>query len=492
MSHTPSTTTTTTTTTTGVNHNIISPSPGPLFYSPSATPSRQRNKIALTRRRGFATLLVFCVIVLSAIIIGMIQASAYSQAAAGREALGRLRAFWAARAGLEETIARLEFATLNNGDDGPLVIITDLESAAVGQLLNATWRIAHWDGTREVLGPQDAHAKINVNSPDASVLLNINPFMSEAVVDSIKDWIDADDDANLQGAELGYYQTLEFGYFPRNSNLRSIAELELVADVDQADVRGEDWNLNGLLDHNEDDGDLSWPPDNADGALDAAWSGILTAASVDGGLTASGQAPIDLKTASAADLTSKAQVSSEQAKVIIDYVQQGTSAAMRDFIRRDLNQLQQRLQQATGAASPPQADQPRIEALSDEQLTALLDEFIIGAVDPTLILPGKLNVNTCAAQTIEYLPNMTPEVADAIIAERASKTNGFASLVELLKVPGMTRRQLSQLYDLLCVRSNVFTVTCKGKDEKTGLEVEIQADINRSSLPVTISGVLVR
>ena len=34
-------------------------------------------------------------------------------------------------------------------------------------------------------------------------------------------------------------------------------------------VRGEDWNLNGRLDPNEDDGDISYPPDNSDGKLDA-------------------------------------------------------------------------------------------------------------------------------------------------------------------------------------------------------------------------------
>lgn len=467
-------------------------------------PEAVGGKLSIPSRRGFATLLVFCVIVLSAVLIGMIQVSAYSQAAAGREALGRVRATWAARAGLEETIARLEFATLNATESGPLVVMNDMESAATGQLLLATWKIAHWDGKQEISGPMDAHAKININSPDSSVLLNINPFMSEGVVDSVKDWIDADDDPNLQGAELGYYQTLEFGYVPRNAPLRTIAELELVADVDQRDVRGEDWNLNGLLDPNEDDGDESWPPDNADGILDGAWSSVLTAASVDGGLTPSGETPIDLKSTTEAEIVSKIRVSSEQAKIIIDYVQQVQNAAMRDFIRRDMNQLQQRVQQATGtgatggtggaggAGGGGGGGQARVEALTDEQLTALLDECVLGLPEAGTVAPGKLNVNTCAAETIEYLPNMTAEVADAIIAERSSKADGFASLVELLKVPGMTRRQLSQLFDLLCVRSNVFTLTSRGRDERTGIEVEIQADLNRSKLPVTVSGVLVR
>lgn len=448
------------------------------------------------RRPGFATLLVFGVIILCAVLIGIIQSTAFGQAAAGRESLGRVRAYWAARAGLEETIARLEFTTQNQPETGAVELMNELADAATGQLGGAgqtpvvTWRIAHWAGKKEVLGPRDTHALLNINSSNTDALLNITPFMSESVVDSIKDWIDTDDDMNLQGAELGYYQTLEFGYIPRNDAMRSIAELELVADVDQRDVRGEDWNLNGVLDPNEDDGSLSWPPDNADGVLDAGWSGVLTASSVDGGLTSSGQAPLDLKVATASEVVTRTQVTTEQAQILVDYAQQVQDAAMRTILRRTMTQLKQAVDQAAGNAT--QGQQPRITALTDEQLAAVFDECVIGAPEPNVYYPGKLNVNTCEAEVLEYLPNMTPELADGILAERAGTGEGFKSLVDLLKVPNMTRAQVSQLSDLLCVRSNVFSVTSRGRDERTGIEVEIQADLNRSSLPLTVSGMLVR
>ena len=452
------------------------------MHAKSAIAAKDRS-----RRRGFATLLVFGVIVIAAVIIGMIQTTAFSQAAAGRESLARIRAFWAARAGLEETIAKLEAATQDPSQTNAFQAMDDMVQVATGNVAGATWRIATTDGNREVLGPADAHAKINVNSPNSEVLLNIEPFMSESAVDSIKDWIDADDDINVQGAEVGYYQTLEFGYEPRNAPFTSILELELVADIDAADVRGEDWNLNGLLDSNEDDGDLSFPPDNADGVLDQAWSGVLTASSIDGGLAASGDAPLDLKSAAEADLVARISIASDQAKVIVDYVAATESAAMGDFIRRDLQQLKNQTQQGQqGAGQTP------VDPLTTDQLKLLIDECTLTVAEPGVVRPGKLNVNTCAAETIEYLPGMTPELADAIIAERAGKSDGFTSIVDLLEVPGMTRRQLAQLNDLLCVRSNVFTVTSRGRDDKTGLEVEIQAELNRTSLPVTLTGVLVR
>lgn len=452
-------------------------------------------------RRGFATLLVFCIIVISAILIGMIQSTSYSQAGAGREAIARVRAYWAARAGLEETIARLEYDTQNPNQDDAYQTLNDMTQVATGDLLGASWRIASTDDKNEVLGPSDGHARLNINAPNTDALLNIEPFMGEDIVDAIKDWIDPDDDMNIQGAEIQYYQTLPYGYQPRNDAFRSIAELELVAGVDPQDVRGEDWNLNGILDPNEDDGDLSWPPDNSDGILDRAWSGVLTASSIDGGLGASGTERLDLKTASESDIVAKIQVSTEQAKAITDYIVNTSSPTMGEFLRRNLSTIQQRALGTTtsggggggggrGAAGPTQ--QSRVANLTEEQLKLLFNECVIDAPPPGTYIPGKLNINTCSANTLSYLPDMTTELADAILAERQARSGGFTSIVDLLNVQGMTRAQLAALHELLCVRSNVFLVTSRGRDEKTGIEVEIQATLNRSTLPLTITEVLVR
>lgn len=444
------------------------------------------------RHRAFATLLVFTVIVLCAIVIGTIQATAFSQASGGRESLARVRAYWAARAGIEATIARLEFDTENPTPNDALQVMNDMVDVAEGVVPGASWRIASTEGKKEVLGPADAAAKININRATTDQLLAIEPFMSEDIADSIMDWYDDDDDSRPLGAERGYYQTLPHPYVPRNAPFRSIQELELVAGVSQQDVRGEDWNGNGVLDPNEDDGDASWPPDNADGILDRGWSGVLTAASKDGGLTPEGKAPIDLKSAGEADLTGKLQISSDQAKAILDYVQSSSSPSMKAFIQSDLAVLQS---QATGQPAAPVRGMraaPSVQPLTNDQLKVLLDEFAISPSDAGKPQPGKLNINTCDAETLQYLPEIGPEIADAVIAERASKPDGFTSVLDLREVAGVGRQQLATLYDLLCVRSNVFVVTCRGRDEKTGIEVEIQATLDRTSLPVTLNEVVVR
>lgn len=430
--------------------------------------------------RGFATLLVLGVVIISAIIIVMIQATAFSQASAGREALGRVRAHWAARSGVECTIARLEWDTQNPDSGDAFKVLDDMIEVAEGAVAGASWRIATTIGKEELPGPADASSKLNINRLTAPQLLLIEPLMTEDIADSILDWIDGDEDTNPLGAEASYYQGLTYPYEPRNSALRSVMELELTAGVWAEDVRGEDWNLNGLLDPNENDGDASWPPDNADGILDAGWSGILTTYSVEGGLGASGQARIDLASGSEADLITRTQVSADQARVILDYVAATPTATMGEFISRDLQTMAQAAHQAQGGTGQA----PPVDALTRTQLGLLLDEASIGPSASSE--PGKLNINTCDAKTLEYLPEIDPSMADAIIAERSSRPQGFTNVVQLLEVPGMTRRQLATLHQLVTVRSNVYCVTSRGRDAATGVEVEIICVIDRSNLPVII------
>jgi type II secretory pathway component PulK len=434
-------------------------------------------------RRGFATVMVFGVVIIAAVIITMIQASAFSQAAAGRESLARVRAQWAARAGVEATIARLEFATLNPDSADAFKVLDEMVAVAEGSLLDASYRIATNENKEEVLGPADAHAKLNINRMSAAQLLAIEPIMTEDIIDSVLDWIDADDEPNPMGAESAYYLSLPNSYLARNGPLQSIAELELIAGVAAADVRGEDWNLNGVLDPNENDGSATWPPDNADGVLDMGWSGVLTAVSQDGGLGASGEARLDLTTADEGDIANRIGATADQAAAIQTYLTNNPNATLADFIVRDLRRLA-----ATNASGP----QPRVEALTNEQLGLLLEETQIGASESTGPVPGKLNINTCPAEVLRYIPEIGDEMADAIIAERSGRADGFTTIMDLMEVPGMTRQQLATVYQLFCTRSNVYTVNSRGRDQRTGLEVEMMVTLDRSTVPVVVKEVRIR
>lgn len=450
------------------------------------------NATALRNRRGFATLMVFLVIIFGAMVVSMVQSASYAQAAAGREALARVRAHWAARAGVESAIARLEAVREDDDDSDAYRMLNEMAAVADGELAGATWTVRTTDDGNEVSGPADAASRININLATPDQLRSVEPFMPDDVIDAIQDWRDADDDALPQGAETGYYGGLTYPAGPRNGSFRTIAELELVAGVDRDDVRGEDWNLNGLLDPNEDDGDESFPPDNADGRLDRGWSGIFSTMSVENSNGRSGEPKLDITTAEEGEIQQRFKVSAEQAKAIRDYMQSGQAGGIPDFIRSNLSDLARLTVQRRGGSRQEIQQAARTQNLSREQLGYLIDEGTTIPAEVLQFVPSRLNVNTANTKTLEYLPEIEPEIADAIIAERSSKPQGFGSVAELLDVPGMTRESLAIVAQLLCTRSNVYVVTCKGIDDRTGLEVEMIATLDASSLPATIREVRVR
>lgn len=443
-------------------------------------------------RRGFATLLVFGVLVFAALSLSMIQASSFGQAGSGREAVARVRAEWAARAGVEATLARLE-AEVDRGDQGDAFAqLEAMTQVADGDLNDATWRVRSLQHGREVAGPEDAAAKININRMTREQLLTIEPFMSEDVADSVLDWIDADDDTRELGAEIGYYKGLTYPVEPRNDVMRSIAELELVAGVDPKDVRGEDWNMNGTLDPNEDDGSTSWPPDNQDGILDRGWSGILTASSSESPLALSGQQRLDLTVAAENEIISRIGVTQPQAQAIRDSIDHIQGIRQTDFIRYPLGTLNRQAARNQGKNQQEQRQAARVQALDTVQMGKVLDECSMGPAQLATFIPGRLNVNTCDAGTLEFLAEVDPSLADAIIADRSGRSNGFTSVADLLEVDGMTRQNLADIAELLTTRSSVYVVHSKGRDERTGLEVEVTAVLDASTLPAVKREVRVR
>ncbi len=438
------------------------------------------------RPRAFATFLVLWAVALAAVVLTTLQSVSHQQSAAGRLAVGRVRAYWAARAGVEAQIAALTAETLAPVTNSAFTVHDDLAAAARGVLQQASFRVAHTYAGVERDGALDAHSLLNINSITTDSMLLL-PDMDELAADAITDWIDEDDEPEESGAEEGQYASDKFPYKPRNAPFRSIRELELVIGMTPEIVRGEDWNLNGLLDPNENDGDLSWPPDNADGKLDAGWSQHLTAVSDHGlgpGYGPSGLSRLELSTATSSDIARRLSIDTSQADAIVNYVSQG--GTMVDFIESELSSLA-----SLGATQLDGQRAPSVPDLSTEQLSTLLEETYIEA-DRVGPRSGKVNINTVDQTTLEYLAEVSAGLADAIINERNARSGGFVHLVDLLEVPAIDRETLAQLYPYLDVRSEIFVATSRGRDEPSGLEVEIQAVLDRSTVPVVIRDLTIR
>lgn len=435
---------------------------------------RGGRRVLSGRGRAFATLIVLWVVAIGGVIIAGMQAGSFERAASGREALALVRARWAARAGIEETIARLARDTEDPHLSDAFGVFDDLEEVAEGELDGATWLIEHQVKGQRILGPADAHAKMNMNWMTEPEWQSLD-FMTPDIAQRILDWADADDDTRPQGAEIGSYQSL--GYEPRNGPFVSIDELELVIGVDAYYVRQEDWNLNGVLDPEEDDGaSRGYPRNNGNGQLEAGWSAHITPISFDDRLGLSGQPRIELGLgADAGELARRTGMSTEQAEVIVEYAV-NPGASIGQIIQTPLSQL------PSLAGQPINRDAP---ALTPEQLGALLDEAMMEL--PETPAPGKVNINTVHEDTITwYMPRVNGFVADSLMAERRARQQGFASWADLLDVPGLSRQRLAELHEMFTIRSNTMIITCRGRDVRSGIEVEMIATVDRSTLPVTI------
>ncbi|HAQ66510.1 MAG TPA: hypothetical protein DCR70_01910 [Phycisphaerales bacterium] len=302
-------------------------------YTAMNTPMSQR----ATARRGSVVVVVVWAVAVAAVLVSATQIVTFRQAVVGRETLARVQARWAARAGMEQMVAIMEFHLENADPDDPMAVVRDMEEHATGTTATGSWDIRHFLDGLEWAGPLDEGAKLNINVATSVQLTNI-PNMTPDVVDAIVDWRDADDNVQGLGAESDYYSNRSLGYKPRNGNFRSFAELELVAGAWPQYVRGEDWNLNGRLDPNENDGNKSFPNDKPDGKLDGGWSKFLTATSVQSPMSLSGEEKLPLKGADPESLTKRLGIDADQAKALATYGNQA-NAKPEALIATPLSQL---------------------------------------------------------------------------------------------------------------------------------------------------------
>jgi len=174
-------------------------------------------------------------------------------------------------------------------------------------------------------------------------------------------------------------------------------------------------------------------------------------------------------------------LSTAQSQAIIEYAQQ-PAATIWDFIITPLSTI------ARNSQTLPDS----IPDLDLDEIQDLLDEATLFSADDGPI-PGRLNLNTCQRDTLRLVTSIDATTADILLLERNARGGaGFASLFELLDIPGVSTRSLAVLSPFIDVRPNSYVVTVRGRDDATGIEVEIIATIERSALPVPISEMMIQ
>jgi hypothetical protein len=459
-------------------------------------------------RRGTVLIIVLWTIAVAAIITSSVQLFGYRQATIGRQALEKVQARWAARAGLEDMLSVMRDHTERPFPDDAKAFVRDMYYAHHGVTTDtsgmtlAEYNIVHHLDGQVVGGPMDEHSKININRQEDRGLLMVFDDATLDIIDAVGDWLDEDDNISTLGVERDHYLSLDAPYLPRNGPMRSIGEMELVAGVWPRYFRGEDWNFNNRLDPNENDGTWSFPPDEPDEILDTGWAGRLTVHSTTLGPTNSGLPRIRLKNATVEELTERLGVNEDQATALI---QRGrtSSEPLSDLITTPLALNASAASRPTGLGrvggptpedenrsgrnAQPGAAQQTNTALSDDQLRAVLAETCID--DPVERLPGKINLNTVSPQLLRDIIDLLgidEAIADEILYMRSSRPQGIPSLVDLKSIPNISTQDLQTLTRRFDTFSSVFTVTSRGRSIASGLEIEIIAVVDRSTVPIRI------
>jgi len=294
-----------------------------------------------------------------------------------------------------------------------------------------------YDDTQTVLwGLDDEASKINLNTASRDVLLKL-PNMTEDIVDAIIDWRDADSTPGASGAESSYYNGLTPPYNCKNQPFETLEELLYVKGINPPLLFGEDFNLNGRLEPNEDDGDKTWPPDNMDGKLDPGLWSLCTVWSADRNVDAEGNKRINLNSASAPELVRAGLQNPEVQQIMV----------MRQAVPfLSVAQL------LGGQGIPP--------VLSVQRFKEVLVGDKLGVVDDAKV-PGLVNINTASKQVLLCLPGITEEIALKLMEYRTTPGNDLSNMGWLLNV--VEPAVLQRFSPFITCRSYQFRIHAVGR-----------------------------
>jgi hypothetical protein len=377
---------------------------------------------------------------------------------------------------------------------------------------NSTGRVSivspQEDGTNLSIrfGLVDESAKIplhrRMDKRDRTALMGL-PNMTEEIADAILDWVDPDGEARELGAESTYYAALSPPYEPRNAAPQTIGELLLVRGVTPALLFGEDVNLDGILNPNENDGAQSWPPDDNDGVLDRGWYPYLTLHSASANVSSTGEPRINLndKDDAVVQAALTELFSEELATFVAAYKKEKKKIkSISELIDAKVeveapggggdggggNPLTGRGGGGRGGRGGGKQkitlESPWTSENVSEYLTIAFDQL---STSDKKNLKGRIDVLRAPPPVLQFLPGITADLAQQIYAA-ASQQNDLTP-AWLLTSGVLTVEQFREIEPELASSSRVFRFESVGYLENTGPVVRIEAIIDvKSGIPKVV------
>jgi len=419
-------------------------------------------------RKGLVLIGVLWLVVVLAVIAVVTGRKSRLDTMVRTSSQGQVRCRWACRAGLETALGVLN------------------EDLRASDCLTDSWSENELDfndvelkGCFYTVKVVDEASKLNVNTAKREQLLGLQD-MTEEIADAIIDWRDKDDNMSGGGAEAGYYQNLAYGYQIRNGPFRTMRELLLVRGVMEQLLYGEDTNLNGKLDYNERDGDVSGPPDDGNNQLDRGWITYLTCYSYDRNVDADGNQRVNINKANEEKIEKSLNISPSQAKWIVENRKDKGYESIADLIDNESPKK---------PSKDSKENKDEAEPLDLKTFSQIADKITVKDEEE---IPGRVNVNTAPRTVLAALlggDESAERTADEIISYRKGLLDGMRGIAELLEISSINIKTFKKIADSVTTRSDVYAVRCFGTTTRTaigGASLQTEAVVNRSERPCKI------
>lgn len=420
---------------------------------------------ASSKHRGLVLIMVLWIAVLMTAMATILSQTSRLDMKMATAAVDEVRCKWACRAGTETAIGLL------NEDLQDTDCLLDLWCDNDEDYNNVPLERCVYS-----VYVVDEAGKLNVNVATREQLMAL-PYMEASVADAILDWRDNDQNPRAEGAEGGYYENLPYPYTIRNGPFKTIRELLRVKGVTKDLLYGEDLNLNGQLDHNEADGELSPPMDNGDDYLDEGWIAYLTCYSYEKNVDAEGQNRININQAEEQPLQNGLGVTAPQARWIVQNRGSGYGN-IAGLIDRN------------SPKEPPKDsgddDGNRADPIDLQTFSRIADKITTSGEST---LQGTVNINTAPREVFVALlegGDQAEQIAESIVTERSGLLYGYQSIAELLKIQSMTIDKFKSIAGNLTVRSNVFTVRCYATANVSGATMQTECVVDRGETPCKV------
>lgn len=404
-------------------------------------------------RGGTVMVAVLVVIALAALATAAVLFRAQTEITAAVSASRRQQAYATALSGLHRAVTVLEEAGSDRAiwyDNPDLFQAQLVSNDGVNSWYFTIYAHNPSDDENVRNGLIDEAGKVNLNFADGETLLGL-PNMTTELVDALMDYRDRDSNTRAEGAEQDYYDQLPYPYLIKNGLLGTVEELLLVKGFDARIVYGEDHNLNGLLEDNEDDGEESFPPDNGDGLLDRGLLGLTTVWTYQMDVDSTGQPRANVN-----DVNALRRVGLSQQTV--EFVQLYLADGNRLTHPSQLLEMRYQLRRNQG---PRRAGQWIESGVGVQELPLVMDKLTANPGGGRIPLLGKVNVNTAPVEVLTALAGSDEDLAARIAAARTDLPPERLSTPAWLYTENVVNADtFKEIAPRLTARSYQFRIRC--------------------------------